>query len=188
VSVIRIACEPRRLLGCHVRCSGRNNNNPVTIDVPTFRSSRSQSYSKRLPSSPRWRGPRVLQKLSDQIAYYYERAGESRAMAADCSNQRDRKEHLERERRWLVLAASYELSERIGDFSDELRRQLHVLIPPSPPHPAISLIRCSECGKRMRLAQLEPCLPVDRSADTWTFACECGFSCERVVDRAHPLS
>lgn len=42
-SVIRIACEPR-LMGCHVRCSGRNNNKPVTIDVPTFRSSQSQLY------------------------------------------------------------------------------------------------------------------------------------------------
>jgi hypothetical protein len=131
------------------------------------------------------RGPRVLQRLSEQIAYCYERAGESRAIAASCSNERDRQEHLEMERRWLVLAGSYELSERIGDFGDERRRRLRVLIPPKPPHPAIPLIRCSECEKRMRLTQVEPCLPVDRSADTWTFACECGFSCERVVDRTH---
>jgi hypothetical protein len=130
----------------------------------------------------------VLQKLSDQIAYCYEQAGESRARASNCSNERDRHEHLELERRWLVLARSYELSERIEDFSGELRRRLRVLIPPQPPHPAIPIVRCSECGKRMKLTQVEPCLPVDRSADTWTFACECGFGCERVVDRVHPLS
>jgi len=125
----------------------------------------------------------VLQKLLDQVAYCYERAGESRATAANCSNERDRRDHLALERRWLVLARSYELSERIGDFSDDLRRRLCVLIPPEPPHPAIPLIRCSECGKRMRLTQIEPHMPVGRSAYTWTFACECGVSCERVADR-----
>jgi hypothetical protein len=128
---------------------------------------------------------RMLQKLSDQIAYCYERAGESRTKAADCSSECDREEHLEIERRWLLLAGSYELSERIGDFSDELTRRLRVLIPPKPPHPAIPLVRCPECHKRMRLAQIEPCLPADRFADTWTFACECSFSCERVVDWIH---
>jgi hypothetical protein len=133
-------------------------------------------------------GPRVLQKLSEQIAYCYERAGESLASAANCSNERDRHDHLVLARRWLVLARSYELSERIEDFSDELRRRLRVLIPPRPPDPAIPLIRCTECGRRMRLTQLEPCVPVDRSADTWTFVCECGFSYERVVDRADVLS
>ena len=124
----------------------------------------------------------MLQKLSDQVAYCYERAGESRATAANCSNERDRRDHLELERRWLVQARSYELSERIGDFSDDLRRRLRVLIPPEPPHPAIPLIRCSECGKRMRLTQIEPYMPVGRSAYTWTFACKCGVSCEQVVD------
>jgi len=125
----------------------------------------------------------VLQKLLDQVAYCYERAGESRATAANCSNERDRRDHLELERRWLVLARSHELSERIGDFGDDLRRRLRVLIPPEPPHPAIPLIRCSECGKRMRLTQIEPYILVCRSAYTWTFACECGVSCERVADR-----
>jgi hypothetical protein len=48
---------------------------------------------------------------------------------------------------------------------------------------AACLRRPSACGKRMRLTQVEPCLPIDRSADTWTFIWECGFGCERAVDR-----
>jgi len=127
----------------------------------------------------------MLQQLSDQIAYCYERAVESRASAGNCSNERNRQELLELERRWLALARSYELSERIGHFGEELRRQLSVLIPPEPPHPAIPLVRCSECHKRMRLSQVVPCLPASRRADTWIFICECGFSRGQVVNRAY---
>jgi hypothetical protein len=127
----------------------------------------------------------MLQRLSDQIAYCNERAGESRATARNCSNERDKQEHLELERRWLQLARSYELSERIGHFGDELGRLLRMFLLPEPPHPAIPLVRCSECGKRMRLRQIVPCLHTSRLADTWTFICECGLSCEQVVDRAH---
>ena len=126
----------------------------------------------------------MLQKLSDQIAYCYERAGESRATAASCYSESDKHEHLELERRWLALARTYELSERVGHFTDERGCQLRVLIPPEPPHPAIPVVRCRECGKRMRLGQVVPCLPTSHLADTWTFVCECGFSCDQVVDRA----
>jgi hypothetical protein len=130
----------------------------------------------------------MLQKLSEQIAYCYERARECRATAASCSNERDKQGHLELEGRWLLLASSYELSERIGHFGDELERVLRVFIPPEPPHPAIPFVRCAECGRRMRLRQIVPCLPTSRLADTWTFICECGLSCERVMDRVTALS
>jgi hypothetical protein len=130
----------------------------------------------------------MLQKLSDQIAYCYERADESRATATNCTNERDKQRHLALGHQWLALARSYELSKRIGHFSDELGRQLRVLIPPEPPHPAIPVVRCSECGKRMRLRQIVPCLRTTRLADTWTFSCECGLSCEQVVDWVRPLS
>ncbi len=125
----------------------------------------------------------MLLKLSEQIVYCYERAGESRTQAANCLNERDKQEHLELERRWLTLARSYELSERIGRFNDEYGRRLRVLIPSEPSHPTIPLVRCSGCAKRMRLSQIVPCLPTSRLADAWTFICECGLSCEQVVDR-----
>ena len=88
----------------------------------------------------------MLQKLPDKIAYCYERAGQSRAKAANCIEERVVQEHLEIERCWLALARSYELSERIGRFNDE---RLRVLIPPQPPDPAIPIVRCSECGKEL---------------------------------------
>ena len=133
---------------------------------------------------PQQRGGRaaMLQKLPDKIAYCYERAGQSRAKAENCTEARGVQEHLEIERCWLALARSYELSERIGRLNDE---RVRVLIPPQPPDPAIPIVRCSECGKRMRLNQIVPCLPVSRRADTWTFLCECGFTCEQVVDWTH---
>src|SRR5215831_21180509 len=99
----------------------------------------------------------MLQKFPDKIAYCYERAGQSRAKAANCTEARGVQEHLEVERCWLSLARCYELSERIGRFNDE---RVRVLIPPQPPDPAIPIVRCSECRKRMRLSQIVPCLPV----------------------------
>jgi hypothetical protein len=128
----------------------------------------------------------MFQKHPDKIAYCYGRAGQSRANAANCAQVGDIQGHLQIERCWSTLARSYQLSEHIGRFSDEVgRRRVRVLIRPNPPDPAIPIVKCSECGKRMRLALIVPCLPATRRADTWTFACECGFSCEQIMDRAH---
>jgi hypothetical protein len=119
-------------------------------------------------------------------AYCYDRVGQSRANAANCTEVGDIQERLQIERCWLTLARSYQLSEHIGRFSDEVgRRRVRVLTPPNPPDPAIPIVRCSESGKRTRLALIVPCLPATRRADTWTFACECGVSCVQVMDRAH---
>jgi hypothetical protein len=65
----------------------------------------------------------MLQKLSEQIAYCYQRASECRSKAADAVNESASQEYYELERRWLMLARSYELSERITDFTDFLRRR-----------------------------------------------------------------
>jgi hypothetical protein len=65
----------------------------------------------------------MLQKLSAQIAYCYQRASECRAKAADAANEAACQEYYELERRWLMLARSYELSERITDFSGEIQRR-----------------------------------------------------------------
>jgi hypothetical protein len=65
----------------------------------------------------------MLQKLSEQIAYCYQRASECRAKAMDAVNAAASEEYYELERRWLMLARSYELSERITDFTGELQRR-----------------------------------------------------------------
>jgi hypothetical protein len=65
----------------------------------------------------------MLQKLSEQIAHCYQRASECRAKAANAVNEAASQEYYELERRWLMLARSYELSERITDFTCELQRR-----------------------------------------------------------------
>jgi hypothetical protein len=64
----------------------------------------------------------MLQKLSEQIAHCYQRASECRARATNAVNEAASQEYYELERRWLMLARSYELSERITDFTCELQR------------------------------------------------------------------
>jgi hypothetical protein len=52
----------------------------------------------------------MLQKLSEPIAYCCQRASECRAKAANAANEAASQEYYELERRWLMLARSYELS------------------------------------------------------------------------------
>jgi hypothetical protein len=99
----------------------------------------------------------MLSKVSDQIAHCYHRAHECRAMADDTCNEAAKQDFLDLERRWLLLARSYELGDRFADFANEFERRLHVLIPPEPQHRALPRIRCPECGKQMRLEMIEPC-------------------------------
>jgi hypothetical protein len=65
----------------------------------------------------------MLQKISEQITYCYHRASECRAKAADAVAEAASQEFHELERRWLMLAQSYELSERITDFTCERLRR-----------------------------------------------------------------
>jgi NMD protein affecting ribosome stability and mRNA decay len=69
---------------------------------------------------------RVLYSLSNQIAHCYVRAEECRKLAALSQGETDRQFYIERERAWLKLARSYELSERISRFSNELERHNHL--------------------------------------------------------------
>lgn len=121
-------------------------------------------------------------KTSSQIADCYERAVESRAKAAAAANEIDKAEYLNIERRWIMRARSYELSECITSLSEELKRRLRVLIPPEPPHPAVPRATCDQCGGTMRLTQIEPGLKEGHVANT-SFACKCGFTCRRAGDR-----
>jgi hypothetical protein len=119
-------------------------------------------------------------QASRQVADCYERAAESRSRAADAANEIEKAEYLNLERRWMMLARSYELSESVAVLNEEAKQRLRVLIPPEPPHPAVPRLTCAECGGRMRLTQIEPAF---KEGQTSTFACKCGFTCLRAADR-----
>jgi hypothetical protein len=125
----------------------------------------------------------MFQKISTQVADCYERADESRARAAAAADENDKTEYLNIERRWIMLARSYELSERITGFAEEVKRRLRVLIPPDPPHPAVPRETCVHCGRKMRLTHIEPVLKDGRVTNTSTFSCKCGFTCRQTADR-----
>jgi len=65
----------------------------------------------------------MLSDLSKQVAHCYSRATECAEDAAECSDPYIRDFHIQREKAWLALAQSYELSERVGLALDERQRQ-----------------------------------------------------------------
>jgi PAS domain S-box-containing protein len=58
----------------------------------------------------------MLQNLSEQILLCYERAAEAKQRAEETGDPKVKAEFLNTERRWLLLARSYQLSERLKDF------------------------------------------------------------------------
>jgi hypothetical protein len=64
----------------------------------------------------------MRREVSDEIAHCNHRAHECRAMADDTCNEAVKRDFLDLERRWLLLARSYELGDRFADFADELGR------------------------------------------------------------------
>ena len=58
----------------------------------------------------------MLQALSPMVSVALTRAHEARDMAAAASNGTDRRFWREMERRWMRLARSYEMSERLDAF------------------------------------------------------------------------
>jgi len=59
----------------------------------------------------------MLSNLSEQIKDCYAHAEACARKAAAQTNPRLKQDFLEMEQRWLSLAKSYELSERLTDFS-----------------------------------------------------------------------
>ena len=125
----------------------------------------------------------VVHAAHHQAARCYQRASDCRAKAENAFNEVAKEEYLDMEHRWLILARSYELSERITDYTNKVAHRLRAVRPPEQQHPAIPRVRCPECGKRMRLAYIEPCADEGRSADTSMFTCTCGFSFQLTTDR-----
>ena len=60
--------------------------------------------------------------LSEQIRECLEHAEECARKAAAQTDPKIKADFLDLERRWLLLARSYEFTERLTDFSDETRR------------------------------------------------------------------
>jgi hypothetical protein len=125
----------------------------------------------------------VIPAAHHQAAWFYQRASECRAKAEDAFNEAAKQEYLDMERRWLMLARSYELSGRITDYTNDVAHRLRAVRSPEQQHPAIPRVRCPECGQRMRLAYIEPCADQRRSADTSMFTCTCSYTYQLTADR-----
>jgi hypothetical protein len=69
----------------------------------------------------------MLENVSQQIRECYEHAEDCARKAAVQTDSALRQDFLDMERRWLTLARSYELTERLGDFSKETTRRAQKL-------------------------------------------------------------
>jgi hypothetical protein len=123
----------------------------------------------------------MLNNVSEEITLCYQRAGECHAKAEDASNEAARQEYFDLERRWLMLARGYELSERLTSFTKEGGRRLGGSTTPEPPHADVAGPTCPQCGKKMMLRVIETCVHEWRNADLCTFTCECGFNYQQPV-------
>ena len=65
----------------------------------------------------------MLESVSQQIRDCYNHAEQCAQTAAAQTDPGLRQDFLDMERRWLTLAKSYELSERLGEFSREAKRR-----------------------------------------------------------------
>ena len=122
----------------------------------------------------------MLHNVSDQIALCYQRASECRAKAENAFSE-TAGQYFDLERRWLMLARSYELSERLTSFPDKVGSRLRGSPTPEQPHTDVAVPTCSQCGRTMMLKAIEACVHQWRNADLCTFTCECGFTYQQSV-------
>jgi len=67
----------------------------------------------------------MLQKLTTEIRECYRHAEECRRRARQTLDPAVKQDFLDMEQRWLSLARSYELSEKLSSFTQEMRRRLY---------------------------------------------------------------
>ena len=72
----------------------------------------------------------VLDNLSEQIRQCLQHAEECGRRAAVQNDAKLKQDFWVLERRWLSLARSYEFTQRLGDFSNETKRQTDKLPKP----------------------------------------------------------
>ena len=63
----------------------------------------------------------MLNNLSEQIRECLQYAEDCGRQADAQTDQKLKQDFLDKERRWLMLAHSYDFTQRLGDFSDELK-------------------------------------------------------------------
>jgi hypothetical protein len=96
----------------------------------------------------------MLNNLSEQVAYCYRRAGECRELAALATTLIDKTFYTEREQGWLLLARSYEFSDRAGLVIDELYRRGRKHAQPgscpacaAPTRVCSTMLVCTNCAR-----------------------------------------
>lgn len=124
----------------------------------------------------------MLLKLAEKVADCHRRARDARQRADAATDPVLKQDYLNLERRWMMLAESYQFTERVSDFQHEVRKRIAVFRPPTPPDPALPRVMCPGCGKRMKLTQIEPAMEPNR-ADTNTFRCSCGETLQLTLKR-----
>ena len=65
----------------------------------------------------------MLNNLSEQIRECLQHAEDCARQAATQTDQKLKQNFLDKERRWLMLAQSYDFTHRLGDLSDEANRR-----------------------------------------------------------------
>src|SRR5690348_13247459 len=92
----------------------------------------------------------MLRKLSDEIRYAQQRAADAADQATKTSDPETRRQYLDMERRWLKLARSYDVSERLGSFIHHQARQSEAL------RVQVPVVKCPACTAPMRLTLVVP--------------------------------
>jgi hypothetical protein len=65
----------------------------------------------------------MLNNQSEQIRNCYQHAEDCARKAAEQADPQLKQDFLDLEKRWLLLARSFEFNERLGDFSAEMNRR-----------------------------------------------------------------
>jgi hypothetical protein len=87
----------------------------------------------------------MLHNLSEQVRLCYERAAEAKERADEMHDEA-KADFLNMERRWLLLARSYEFGERLDDFTRENSRRAKVARA-SEPHTMLQASDATVFGK-----------------------------------------
>jgi hypothetical protein len=128
-----------------------------------------------------WSGPIMPGLLSEKVADCHRRARDARESAERADDEGEELEYLAIERRWLLLAQSFELVERLSDFSTEAQKPTaadSLLEPPSVSP------QCPACGKEMQRVRINLAATPAGSVRT-RFACT---ACEVTALHAAPTT
>ncbi len=120
----------------------------------------------------------MLQRLSERVADCYRHARDARE-SAERAPEAEKLDYFAIEQRWLMLAESYELVERIGAFTSESTKRAAAFLPEDPPA-TTSRVTCPSCGNAMRPTNTGQA-PSEPGANRFYFACR---ACDVTVLRA----